>query len=135
MNKKQELHKLKMKYFWEQKFLEVSKFIGIIALVIGGAGFLPYWIGKLVYHLYPSFVIWFMETKVIEIFDYWIIGLLTLLISFCTVVSFLLIYCKIDDWVEANLEKAEKRARSELKMKMKVANKLSSQRRMKGGKK
>lgn len=126
MNKNKELKKLKMKYFWEQKFLEVSKFFGIIILIVGGGGFLPYWLGKFVYYLFPSFIESLWEIELIDMWYCWISGLFSLAILFCIGLLLLIIYCQISDWVESNLEKAEKRARSELKMKMKVANKLSN---------
>lgn len=123
MTKNLELKRLKMKYFWEQKFLEVSKFIGIIALVIGGGGFLPYWVGKLVYYFFPSFIENLWEIELINMWYYWMSGLFSLAILFCIGLLLLVIYCQIKEWISSNLEKAEKRARSELKMNLKGGEK------------
>ena len=123
MNKNLKLKKLKMKYFWEQKFLEYSKFVGIIILIIGGLGFLPYWVGKLIYYLCPSSIEFLWETGVMDVYRYWISGLFFLAILFLIAILLLVTYYKISDWVESNLEEAEKRARSELKMNMKGGQK------------
>lgn len=120
LNSKQSLlRKLKMKYFWEQKFLEVSKFIGIIILIIGGGGFVPYYLGKFFYHFFPSLTKWLHETEVMIAIDYWYTGFLSLLVILGIICILLLTYWRIEEWIESNLVKAEKRARSELKMKMK----------------
>ena len=112
LNSKQSLlQKLKRKYFWEQKFNEVGKFL---VIAIGGV-FIPYFFGKFLYLITPivsrqSF--WGEMTTCL----YWLAG-------FLPIVMIAVIVCMIDalvksikKWIKRNLDKAESRARKELRM-------------------
>ena len=101
MNKEGKLKKLKMKYFWKQKLNEV----GFVVLGGGGFIFIPYWVGRLTLLLLPDEL---LKDDLIELIT-WFVGFIAL-----AILTF--VVCIIWCWIGNNLEKAEEKARNELKM-------------------
>lgn len=109
---KEILHALKMKYFWQQKAEEIGKFL----IVFLGTIFVPYLFGRFLYLITPisSRESFWGE---MNIFLYWVWGVLTLIILLCIIALIVLIIKLIRIWIKSNLKKAELRARKELKIK------------------
>ena len=109
---KEILHALKMKYFWQQKAEEIGKFL----IVFLGTIFVPYLFGRF---LYLITLILLRESFLGEmnIFLYWLVGIISLMLLVGITLLIVLIIEIIQDWIKSNLKKAESRARKELKIK------------------
>lgn len=105
MNNKNELKKLTVKYFWQQKTLEVLSFIGGIVAII----FIPYLLGIL-----TNIIFKFPEGYVSNHGGIWTIGLMFVLILVLIGLLIYVIYRAIEYWISENWEKAEKRAKLKL---------------------
>ena len=119
MEKQQQLKKLKMKYFWEQKFEEVSKVVLWCILIVSGGVFLPYWFGRFMVPFIPLALINELFDG-ISLYTYWAVGVLSLGITFLVVVIIGSVIENVRDWISSNLDKAESRAMKELKMNKKM---------------
>ena len=116
MNKQERLYKLKMKYFWQQKAVEVGIFLGVLIVGI----FAPYWTGRLAeVLLVPLLGPIMLDGSKPSIFFLWFIGFFVIIaIVLSVMIIFLIGSCIVTvimQWVQNNLEKAESRARQELK--------------------
>lgn len=118
MDKKQQVKKLKMKYFWEQKFEEVSKFVLWCILIVSGGIFLPYHFGKFLVYVCPQISMSIFKGSLSNgiIFAYWLVCLVWVMILYIIIGSIRIIIFFVLKWVSSNLDKAESRARKELKM-------------------
>ena len=106
MNKEK---KLTIKYFIEQKVVEIGKALGIGCLVVP----IPYYIGLLT-NRYLSKLIEYMglkPTEYVKYFSEWALGIGIMMTMLGIIISILLI-CT---WIESNWERASKRAKKELK--------------------
>ena len=109
MNKQERFNKLRWKYFWKQKFKEIGKVITIIMAIAGGGFFLPYFIGKVMYLLFPE------ALTMTDLSSFWITGFMV--IMFICVIGGVIfkIIEGIIHWLKNNMKEAEKKAWKELK--------------------
>ncbi len=84
------------KYFWEQKLTEIGVTLGIIV----GVTFVPYWLGRLFFHIIKKPQDFFMAD--------WFVGIILLLVLMLLTVG-------IFQWIDCNWEKAKKKAKKDFK--------------------
>ena len=111
--------KLTIKYFIEQKVKEVSKFIVASSLIVGGMMGILYLRGKInILNLGVNIII-------NSFWDYILIGcmktLVAIFLAFTIIVILSIIYELISEWLKDNWKLAKKRAKKEIKCKVKQA--------------
>lgn len=114
---KEELRQKTWKYFWQQKAKEVSITLGIIL----GLSILPYLLGIIGCSIYPNLDKFFVNknsyacTLYPAWYKFYCLGLgVCFCLALLTFLIVILVY-SIRNWINNNWEKAEERAKEELK--------------------
>ena len=118
MNKEEAVNKLTWKYFWQQKIKEISLFLIVVVSII----FIPYILG---HNIGDNMDIGCGTNGSGEIGEchylvQWIEGLAYIFLGGCCIVFCLfilaMIYDLLEDWIKSNWNRAEERAKKELKV-------------------